>query len=81
MGLDLRYGLTVWLECPTPARGCAVISSPGAFGWTPWVDREAGYYAVLGMHLEQDAPGAGVVHFAMRLSTEVRPLIQAALAP
>lgn len=81
MGMDLRYGLTAWLECPTPAQGCAVISSPGAFGWTPWVDREAGYYAVLGMHLQRDDPGAGVVSFSMRLSTEVKPLIQAALAP
>ncbi|WP_426750505.1 serine hydrolase domain-containing protein [Myxococcus sp. Y35] len=81
MGLGLRYGLAAWLECPTPARGCAVISSPGAFGWTPWVDRETGYYAVLGMHLERDDPGAGVVSFAMNLSMAVKPLIRAAMTP
>ena len=32
-GGDLRYGLTAWLECSTPQTGCAVISSPGAFGF------------------------------------------------
>lgn len=81
MGLDLRYGLTAWLECQTPAQGCSVISSPGAFGWTPWVDRDAGYYAVLGMHLERDDPGAGVVSFAMNLSLALQPLIREALTP
>ncbi|QDF03804.1 hypothetical protein [Myxococcus xanthus] len=60
------------------------VAAPGTrfeFGWTPWADRDAGDYAVLGMHLQRDDPGAGVVSFAMRLSTEVRHLIRAALAP
>lgn len=50
--LHARYGLTAWLECATPATGCATISSPGAFGFTPWLDRDAGYYAILGMELD-----------------------------
>ena len=29
-----------WLECPPPAVNCAVLSSPGAFGFTPWLDRD-----------------------------------------
>lgn len=78
LGLGYRYGLTAWLHCDTPAQGCDVISSPGAFGWTPWVDREAGYYAILGMQL--DRQGEGVVGFSVRLSTELQPLIRAALA-
>ena len=48
-----RYGLAVWLECATPtafASGCNSQSSPGAFGFTPWFDRDAGYYAMIGMY-------------------------------
>ena len=47
MGRSVRYGLASWLHCAAPADGCAVVSSPGAFGFTPWVDRSAGYYAII----------------------------------
>lgn len=78
LGLDARYGLTAWLHCDTPAEGCDLISSPGAFGWTPWMDREAGYYAVLGMQLERN--DEGVVGFSVDLMGDLQPLIRAALA-
>ncbi|MBZ4422289.1 beta-lactamase family protein [Myxococcus sp. RHST-1-4] len=77
LGLPYRYGLTAWLHCDTPSEGCDVISSPGAFGWTPWVDRKAGYYAILGMQL--DRQDNGVVNFSVSLSNELQPLIRAAL--
>jgi D-alanyl-D-alanine-carboxypeptidase/D-alanyl-D-alanine-endopeptidase len=77
--LGYRYGLTAWLQCDTPAQGCGVISSPGAFGWTPWMDRDAGYYAILGMQL--DRQDNGVVGFPVKLSGELQPLIRAALRP
>jgi D-alanyl-D-alanine-carboxypeptidase/D-alanyl-D-alanine-endopeptidase len=77
LGLPYRYGLTAWLECPTPAAGCSVISSPGAFGFTPWLDREHGYYAILGMELT-DTNG-GVVAFAVNLALALEPAILAAL--
>ncbi|WP_205520323.1 serine hydrolase domain-containing protein [Pyxidicoccus caerfyrddinensis] len=77
LGRAYRYGLTAWLHCDTPADGCDIISSPGAFGWTPWMDREAGYYAVLGMQL--DRSNEGVVGFSVDLSVELQPLIRAAL--
>ncbi|NMO13465.1 beta-lactamase family protein [Pyxidicoccus fallax] len=77
LSLPFRYGLTAWLQCATPAEGCDVISSPGAFGWTPWMDREAGYYAILGMQL--DRQDEGVVGFSVNLSGELQPLIRAAL--
>jgi D-alanyl-D-alanine-carboxypeptidase/D-alanyl-D-alanine-endopeptidase len=72
---DLRYGLTAWLECSTPETGCQQISSPGAFGFTPWMDRDAGYYAILGM---QDMTNFRT-HFGGRLEQQLKPLIVQAL--
>jgi CubicO group peptidase (beta-lactamase class C family) len=72
-----RYGLTAWLECATPETGCAAISSPGAFGFTPFLDRAAGFYAVLGMEISR-AEGE---NFAPGLARTLRPLIAAAVAP
>jgi D-alanyl-D-alanine-carboxypeptidase/D-alanyl-D-alanine-endopeptidase len=71
-----RYGLAAWLECATPETGCASISSPGAFGFTPFLDREAGYYAVLGMELDRAEGG----NFAPDLARVLKPLIAAAAA-
>jgi CubicO group peptidase (beta-lactamase class C family) len=76
---NLRYGLTAWLECATPATGCATISSPGAFGFTPWLDRSAGYYAILGM----DFSGSRDEHqaFGVELQQKLKCLIENALEP
>lgn len=79
MGLPFRYGLGAWLECDTPSLGCDVISSLGAFGFTPWFDRATGYYAVLAM--EQDTTtDNGVVAFSVDLAKQLKPLIAAALS-
>jgi serine-type D-Ala-D-Ala carboxypeptidase/endopeptidase len=81
LGYSFRYGLTAWLECPEPRAGCAVTSSPGAFGFTPWLDRQAGYVAILGMEVgpaTMDTP-SGAVDFAVALQQKVQPLIRAAL--
>ena len=72
---SLRYGLTAWLECSTPQTGCPQISSPGAFGFTPWIDRDAGYYAILGM---QDMANSKT-HFGGQLEQQLKPLIVQAL--
>jgi CubicO group peptidase (beta-lactamase class C family) len=80
LGLDFRYGLAAWLECSTPATGCSAMSSPGAFGWTPWLDRQAGYYAVIAM-LQTNASGSGVVAFSVSLAQSLKPDIVRALAP
>lgn len=74
-GPGQRYGLTAWLDCDTPASGCNRISSPGAFGFTPWVDRDAGYYAVLGMYDSQAGAGGA----AVQLEKALHPMIVAAL--
>jgi CubicO group peptidase (beta-lactamase class C family) len=42
------YGIGVWREEVEPVSGTPiVVSSPGAFGTTPWIDFERGYSAVL----------------------------------
>jgi CubicO group peptidase (beta-lactamase class C family) len=75
-GWSFRYGLTAWLQCATPASGCAVISSPGAFGFTPWLDREAGYYATIAM---EEGIGSGAA-FGTALAVLLEPHIRTALA-
>ncbi|MCP3102144.1 beta-lactamase family protein [Myxococcus sp. K15C18031901] len=81
IGLPFHYGLTAWLECLTPAQGCTRLSSPGAFGFTPWMDRESGYYAILGMELTVTAGEGGVAEFSVNLERDLAPLIRDALAP
>jgi len=78
IGFNFRYGLTAWLECATPQTGCTTISSPGAFGFTPWLDRQNGYFAVLGMELDNSTNG--IVSFAVNLEQQLQPLIVTALA-
>jgi len=77
LGLNYHYGLASWLECAPPAVNCAVQSSPGAFGFTPWVDRTGRYYAVLGMEVTESQ--SGVVAFAVQLEQQLEPLIRTAL--
>ncbi len=76
-GLDFHYGLAAWLECPPPAVNCGVLSSPGAFGFTPWVDRTGGYYAIIAMEVTESQ--SGIVAFSVRLAQDLKPLIRAAL--
>jgi len=52
--LDWQYALGIWRECSSSQWDSAcesqtIISSPGAFGWYPWIDFDEGYYAVLAM--------------------------------
>jgi CubicO group peptidase (beta-lactamase class C family) len=70
-----RYGLTAWLECDQSAKGCASISSPGAFGFTPWIDRDAGYYAILGMNYRRNPR----TQFGARTEQKLKPLIAKAM--
>jgi len=77
VGLDYHYGLANWLECPPPAVKCPVQASPGAFGFTPWVDRAGGYYAILGMDI--GGRRTGVVKFSVQLAEQLRPMIREAM--
>jgi D-alanyl-D-alanine-carboxypeptidase/D-alanyl-D-alanine-endopeptidase len=76
-GLNYHYGLAAWLECPPPATNCTVLSSPGAFGFTPWVDRDGGYYAIIAMEVSEAQ--SGIVAFSVQLAQDLKPLIRDAL--
>jgi D-alanyl-D-alanine-carboxypeptidase/D-alanyl-D-alanine-endopeptidase len=76
-GFGFHYGLTAWLECPPPASDCDMLSSPGAFGFTPWVDRDGGYYAIIGMEIDNSQ--TGIVNFSVALAQQLKPLIREAL--
>jgi D-alanyl-D-alanine-carboxypeptidase/D-alanyl-D-alanine-endopeptidase len=77
VGFNAKYGLANWLECASPAMNCQVQSSPGAFGFTPWVDRDSGYYAIIAMEVTESQ--AGIVAFSVQLEQELKPLIRSAL--
>jgi len=72
-GFDWRYGFGSWLLCEGEAATCPRFSSPGAFGFTPWIDHEAGYRAILAM--ETAAPGGA--SWAVPLAERLRPWIAA----
>jgi D-alanyl-D-alanine-carboxypeptidase/D-alanyl-D-alanine-endopeptidase len=74
IGLDFHYGLTAWLECQPPAANCDVLSSPGAFGFTPWVDRKGGYYAMIAM--EVDDSQTSIVEFSVELAQQLKRSLQ-----
>lgn len=79
LGVNFHYGLASWLECPPPATDCQVLSSPGAFGFTPWFDRATGYYAIIGTEVVDLGGANGIVAFAVNLAQALKPEIAKAL--
>ncbi len=79
LGVNFHYGLASWLECPPPATACPVLSSPGAFGFTPWYDRATGYYAIIGTEVTDSGGANGIVAFAVDLAQDLKPEIAKAL--
>lgn len=73
----LRYSWSSWINCPGAATPCENVTSPGAFGFTPWVDRDSGYYAVLAM----ESDGLNGPGFSVPLMELIRPQIESLLAP
>jgi len=83
-GIDWHYGAGFWRVCNKPVWDAAceasrVISSPGAFGFTPWVDFDKRYWAIVIMEqplgANQDPARSGVA-----LQVELQPLIEQILA-
>lgn len=42
----MQYALGNWCEQWDPAGRCTLVSSPGAFGTYPWIDRQSGLYGI-----------------------------------
>ncbi|MDF2117736.1 serine hydrolase [Roseiarcaceae bacterium H3SJ34-1] len=45
----LQYALGNWCEKIEPDQSCSVVSSPGALGTYPWIDRQNGLYGLFFM--------------------------------
>ncbi|MBT3240507.1 MAG: beta-lactamase family protein [Chloroflexi bacterium] len=82
-GYEWHYGFGLWREClsKTWQPDCTkniFISSPGAFGWYPWIDLENEYYGLIAVEEKiriLNRPSEESVEFGILL----RPLIEAAL--
>ncbi|MFZ4690283.1 MAG: serine hydrolase domain-containing protein [Polymorphobacter sp.] len=81
--LDWHYGFGFWKECDLPAYAAAcdtapVLSSPGAFGFTPWVDFTKRYWAVIAVE-EGFGQGFDPASVSVELEQALQPLIETAL--
>lgn len=80
---DWHYAAGAWRECDDPefSADCAaeiVISSPGAFGVTPWIDFDNGYFGII----VADEPVTGSVEpsvESVRVEQALQPLIEDAI--
>ena len=45
-----QYALGNWCERWSADRRCTLVSSPGAFGTYPWIDRQSGLYGIFFTH-------------------------------
>jgi D-alanyl-D-alanine-carboxypeptidase/D-alanyl-D-alanine-endopeptidase len=75
LGYPYRYGFGSWLLCEPSDAPCPVIASPGSYGFTPWLDRERGYAAILVL----DAGETGAWTWAFPQAERMRAEIEAAL--
>jgi len=83
--LDWHYGFGFWKECDFNPyqQSCSVeriISSPGAFGFLPWVDFENGYWAILAMQ-EPLGLGRSPSTDSVELEQVLQPMILTAFNP
>lgn len=81
--LAWRYGWGFWKECDGPAYvpacdSAPVISSAGAFGFTPWIDFARDYWAII-VTEEPLNQGFDPAQRSIALEQELQPLIAAAL--
>ncbi|MDA0992064.1 MAG: serine hydrolase [Proteobacteria bacterium] len=81
--VDFRYALGHWRECaqPTWDSSCdsrRLSSSPGAFGWNPWIDFDNGDYGIIAMQ-ENQVDGGSPTDATLAFSIALRPFIEAAL--
>ncbi|MEM1391447.1 MAG: serine hydrolase domain-containing protein [Pseudomonadota bacterium] len=80
--LDWHYGFGFWKECDDLSYTAAcdsnpTISSPGAFGFTPWIDFNSGYWGIIAME-EARINGRSAASVSVELEQELQPLIEVA---
>ena len=72
-----EYALGSFVECDTPS-ACAtskINSSPGAYGWVGWIDRQTGYYGLIATEITTGGDRKGV-----ELEQVMQDLVEAAIA-
>lgn len=79
IALGLRPGLGAWLACPAQAAACPVLLWVGAGGFTAWIDRATGYYAVLALDEDDEEDDDGLAR-GVELAAIARQWIEAQLA-
>ena len=82
---DWHYALASWRECDLSffSGSCATdvtFSSPGAFGWTPWIDFNTGYYALIAHEDGNILDSSSSLSEALQLEQTLQPLIEDVLA-
>ncbi len=82
LGQEWRYALGSWKECAREAYGdeCAAASeysSPGAYGFYPWLDLERGYWAVW---TTKRSLWVNPSRRSVELGQRIKPKVRAALA-
>src|SRR3546814_9187225 len=60
---------------PSACATSKINSSPGAYGWTGWIDRETGYYALIATEISSGGDRKGV-----ELQQVMQDLIEDAIA-
>lgn len=78
MGRASHYGLGEWLDVQAPDGRTLQVSSPGAFGFRPWLDLDRNLYGVFMMQRAPDGPGANETFDPWKLIDRVRQAVDAA---
>lgn len=81
--LDWHYGFGFWKECDdlsytTACDADPIISSPGAFGFTPWIDFAQGYWGIVAIE-EVAIGGRPASQVSVELQQRLQPIIEAEL--
>lgn len=72
-GIDSGYGFGVWVERPSHSK--SLVTSPGYYGFCPWIDRRAGYYAVFAAQ-EQEPAFSAVIELMAQIRSPLEILVK-----
>ena len=72
---DVGYGIGMWIDRADSLGRAVELSSPGAYGFTPWIDRERNLLGVLAIRTEGGEEGFAL---AAAVRAEVRSTVRPA---
>lgn len=77
MGRASHYGLGEWLDIQAPDGRAIQVSSPGAFGFRPWLNLDRNLYGVFMMQRAPSGPGANKTFDPWELIEQVNRAVPA----